>query len=305
MPVINCLSERHIDDVLQGNDAAAPLIDICATGDSATLKKMLSEGKWIRIAKSSPPRIYNVIGGSGGTRNVHALPNLNFKFLLCVTARNRHIESTITLLDFARKCVECRSNYINRDTIIAAIDGGCGEVFAALADVHPKVINYYLAPSGLTPLGEAIAHSRTEIVEYLVTHGADLVVEQNGKGPGGFGSSVLSASSSNGNPQITKLLLENGAVLAKSGALHMAAWRGRVDVMEVLVRYGADLDERLPKDKISWLDEDLMATWTPMHFAASKCQEQAFTWLEERGANANVRDKDGNIPGQLFYDKES
>lgn len=298
-------SQRRVDDVLQGSDAAAQLVDVCTVGDNTRLLEMLSDSEWIKIITASPHRIYSEGGTFDGVRQVLAMPLLNLEFLLQITARNRHVESTSALLDFALQQKLSRSAFITREVIVDAIRGGNAAVFATLADVRPKIINYNLA-HGLTSLGEAIITSRTDIVAYLVTHGANLVVNEDCLNTScGYGRSALSASSSSGNARTTELLLQNGAMLVKSGALHMAAQKGKLDVIDVLVKHGADVNELLPESYIESLAPDLYATWTPSHFAASEGEQQALLLLEQHGADVSLKDKDGNTAKQLLQKSES
>ena len=108
-------------------------------------------------------------------------------------------------------------------------------------------------------------------------------------------------------------MLDHGAQVEQSSAIHRAAETGRIDVLRLLVEYGADVNERLNKNdpgnsskirtrmkeeygitsdtldypKEWWRDE------TPLHFSVLFRQVEATAWLVERGADANIKDSEG------------
>jgi ankyrin repeat protein len=110
-----------------------------------------------------------------------------------------------------------------------------------------------------------------------------------------------------------KLLLEHGAKVEQSNAMHRAAEKGRIDVLTLLFQYGADVNEqqhdhdpgnsskirtRMKKEysitsdtldypKEWWRDE------TPLHFSVLFRQVEATAWLVERGADANIKGSEG------------
>lgn len=99
---------------------------------------------------------------------------------------------------------------------------------------------------------------------------------------------------------MTELLLKHGVSVARSGALHLAAELGALDTMRLLIQHGADVSEQLPEDILPVHNGSLYASWTPMHFAASKSQSDAMKLLKSNGACSNVEDKNGRTPAQLL-----
>lgn len=82
-------------------------------------------------------------------------------------------------------------------------------------------------------------------------------------------------------------LLEWGAAIKGTGALRAAASKGRVDVMEILLRHRADLNEMEDTR-----DYDGPAG-TALHVAAAHGHAEAVSWLTEKGADPTLRNCDG------------
>ena len=96
--------------------------------------------------------------------------------------------------------------------------------------------------SGMSPLMTSVLPGNTEIVKYLVAHGAD-VNYANEKGE----TALLVSSYGDGKADVVKALLDGGAnpnTADRDGAtpLIVAAAFGRVDLMEPLVSKGASLN---------------------------------------------------------------
>lgn len=93
--------------------------------------------------------------------------------------------------------------------------------------------------------------------------------------------------------EMFECLLEHGIVIARSDAQRAAARRGRVDVLEVLLRHGADLDERFERNAI-------FPDGTALHAAVAAGQMPAVKWLVANGADTTLRNSDGATPGDLL-----
>lgn len=50
------------------------------------------------------------------------------------------------------------------------------------------------------------------------------------------------------------------------------------------------MNERLPRGKVPRVEEELYASWTPLHWTASQAKEDAMRLLEGHGADGNVVD---------------
>ena len=103
------------------------------------------------------------------------------------------------------------------------------------------------------------------------------------------GRSALSVASNCGNEEVVRLLLRYGATVNERDAssfspLHLASMRGHVDVVESLMQEHADVDLKGPNDR------------TPLRVAAEKGQiEVAEVLLREQG-KVNARDQSQMTP---------
>ena len=93
----------------------------------------------------------------------------------------------------------------------------------------------------------------------------------------------------------THFLLGHDAQVAQSGALQIAASKGRLDVLEALIAYGGKVYERLIS-KVGFLGNRgkrstrLEAAKTPVQIAIEHGNSKIATWLLEKGADSSSTD---------------
>lgn len=116
---------------------------------------------------------------------------------------------------------------------------------AAILDASPQLIDAFAA-DGFAALGLASYFGQYSVAELLIERGADVNLPANN------GSMVtpLHAAVAANSPEITRLLLENGAAvnaLQASGvsALHSAAHRGNLEIVRLLLQHGAATDIKM------------------------------------------------------------
>jgi len=131
------------------------------------------------------------------------------------------------------------------------------------------------------PIQDAVVNGDLETIEALVATGADLDVEDN------RGRTPLYYASWYGRPEITKYLLSKGADPAKGAAakgyrnaLHEAAYNGHVEVAEILIAHGMDVNCRTS------------AQHTPLHIAAWHRYPEMVRLLISKGADVDAQDRD-------------
>jgi ankyrin repeat protein len=129
-----------------------------------------------------------------------------------------------------------------------------------------------------TPLTAAIGAKSTDIVEYLVDHGANI---NSGKG---YWTPVQEAAEY--SKEIVELLLAEGADIneGKFTALHNAVYAQLFDIVELLIDNGADINIKDDKRR------------TPLHIAALRSADdnpKIVELLLSRGLDINAKDKDG------------
>jgi ankyrin repeat protein len=137
------------------------------------------------------------------------------------------------------------------------------------ADVNARNIDENRAPAvtnaGETPLGLALlSYHHKEMVELLLTHGADVNMLSGGVPP-------LYRAVQRDLPADVELLLANGADPNSWNAVHYAVLHDKIRVLEILLDYGAD-----PNAKDWW-------GHTPLYYAKSNSHEKAAALLRAHG----------------------
>lgn len=112
-----------------------------------------------------------------------------------------------------------------------------------------------------TPLHFAAGYNRVPVVEYLLSHGADVHAKDKG------GLVPLHNACSYGHYEVTELLVKHGASvnvadLWKFTPLHEAAAKGKCEIVRLLLRHGADAtkknrDGATPLDLVRDGDQDV------------------------------------------------
>ena len=150
---------------------------------------------------------------------------------------------------------------------------------------------YYLGAG--TPLSNAAAVGRMDIVQVLLDHGADPNLPEEQIAPKG---KALYSAVYHGHYEIAKLLLERGAfpnppVESSGDALWVTrAWRPDARMEQLLLSYGATpaqdrLDDDWPTRSHNWL------RISPLHRAARKGDVGEAKKLLESGADLTARDE--------------
>ena len=157
---------------------------------------------------------------------------------------------------------------------------------AALGREHLAVAQLLYKPGAdvgvqghtITSLNVAPSPGRSEIVEWLLSHGAD----PNLRGDGDPYTS-LHAAAYCGNVEVCRMLLQHKAdqnALDNSDGrtpLHLASRQGHADIAQLLLEHGVDLDAR---------DLDQC---TALHVASEKGHIDVVRLLVEYGADVNAR----------------
>jgi ankyrin repeat protein len=290
-------SPRDIGDVLIGEDAARLLIEASSSGNNTAVESLLSQPQWIKTIFEKPHTIYyerRKSQGPNDVREVSAMRISNLERALTVAAQNGQAIVVSTLLAFAKDQGLDISKVITRPIITKTIHGGQAAVFKALASADPDVINRDI-DHGTLPLYEAARKRQPDVVAVLLELGADpLHPVAKSKELGTFQRSLMGRAAAAG-PRMTEILLEHGAPIVNTGALHTAANYGDLDTMRLLIQHGADVNEALS----GWENR------TPMHFAALKGQVDAMKLLEQSGARSDLKTAKGQTPAQMLEERNT
>ncbi|KAH9962793.1 hypothetical protein BGW80DRAFT_1448371 [Lactifluus volemus] len=138
---------------------------------------------------------------------------------------------------------------------------------------------YYVAP-----LGAALAGKHLHVAKLLYQHGANVDV------PGKDERTLLRSLSLDSEPEIVRWLLECGAETnardTREGLipLHVAALRGNLETVQILVQHNADINAKDFSGK------------TPLHYASERGHLDVVRLLLGSGADVNARMDDGSTP---------
>lgn len=136
-----------------------------------------------------------------------------------------------------------------------------------------------------TPLNEAVSRDNTEIADILLDHGADINPDPRLLTP-------LSVAAREGHVRTLEFLIERGARVdphphnpATWAAMYEAAEEGHMEVIEALVRHGASVDVTGDHSRS-----------TPLHGAAMGNRVKTAEFLLDNGARIDARDRWGRTP---------
>lgn len=154
-------------------------------------------------------------------------------------------------------------------------------------ELLPRDVNDAANIKGLTVLHYAAAKGDTDVVRFLLEHGADIHAQDSD-----LSRSAIHFAAENGNIECIKLLAERGADLEDrdcygATALHYAARSDKIDVIKFLVNR-----------KIDYTAKDIRG-WSSMHYAASGGSLDAIRYLITKGLNINELNETGRTP--LFF----
>lgn len=156
----------------------------------------------------------------------------------------------------------------------AAIVGDLGRV-REFVERDGALANDASAPDGFPPLGLAAHFGRPDVVQYLLSKGADV----NFAAPG-LGFTALTGAIAGGHDEVAKLLIAAGANVdhvyedGQFSVLIAAAGEGSREVVDTLLRAGADPNLRTKDGK------------TPLKVAVEKGRTEIAELLRHHGARA-------------------
>lgn len=136
-----------------------------------------------------------------------------------------------------------------------------------------------------TPLHIAAENGKLNVVECLVSKGANINAKRSGWTP-------LQVAADNGELGIIKYLLDKGASINTKNkycgtALHRAAYSGELNVVKYLMNKGANINANAVEPFLNG---------TPLHFAIYNKKSDIVKYLVSKDADINAKDKYGRTP---------
>lgn len=132
----------------------------------------------------------------------------------------------------------------------------------------------------------AVSSDRLDLLKFLLEKGAD----PDGGGRFEFMPAIAVAIEEGKDLEVIEVLREAGANVKENGLLAMAAWEGRIDVVNWLLDHGADIDEDVQMSALVPHDKG-----TALHVVAETDRVDVVRLLLERGASTVIRDSDGKL----------
>jgi ankyrin repeat protein len=297
-------SSRAVHSILIGEDAATNLIDASSAGDIATVRSLLEQPAWMKIALETQHYIYSEdrpAKDKDDVRGVLAMKKMNLDRAILPAAINGHAEVVAALLEFASKHDVKPSDVIDREAIRSTVQNDHVAVFEALVAADRNVATFDIHHEQ-RPLDLALSRGSPEMVAAILKAGGGREFHIKGQPVPSYSGSRMCKSS---NKAKVELLIQDGYAVKGSGALQMAAERGALETITYLVEQGADVNEILPAETLPRRENAMFASWTPMHYAAKWRKEDAMKLLESYGAKTDVVDVNGKTPAQLLEERKA
>ena len=259
---------------------ADELIAVCSSGDVANLQSLLARPSYEGAALCTRTIPYNLVSIT--------VPIL--ELMLQSSCHSGSPSAMQLVLDFSSNHNVDFATLVSRDTIIAAIETPFAlEIFPILVSADAKVVQADLGHLG-DPLSYAIHRKNIDLIKYLLHHGANPNARCAAHaGPGHH----LRLAAKLSDVKIAQLLLDNGAQVAASGATHMAAQNGDVEMLKLLVKHGGDVNERLDVH-VGFLgrpgseEAKRRARETPLDLAVRNGHQDAEKWLISQEATSGL-----------------
>lgn len=179
--------------------------------------------------------------------------------------------------------------YVQSTPAEQAVKSGSLARLTATIAKHPALINKPDKKNGLTPLHWAVIEDRTNMVEFLLSRGADVRAADR------YGWTPLHKAVAFNRVKLAKMLLDNGADplafgirygVIRFAPIHLAAEAGFTDMVKLFLDGGVDINLRTEgQNRV-----------TCLHIASGKGRAEAVELLLKSGADVNARDSDDKTP---------
>ncbi|KAM0297326.1 hypothetical protein ACHAPM_009859 [Fusarium culmorum] len=285
--------DRHEPDPLQW--LSLPMFRGAASGMEDIVKKLLKLGVKPNPAKGTTPDsksyLHAVVGKSrykcvkllidAGVRMKKGSADVNT--LLGHAVGWASGEMVQLLLENGARIDE--PNSFDEIPLVSAVYWGCFAATKAILS-YRGYREYYVDEPGKNSVDVAVEHGHYKCLKIVLDHGFSPNIYTSG------GDTALRCAAYYGRMDICELLLKSGADpdLTPEGAvttpLIQAVTRGDLDMVKLLVKYKVTIDNR----------ETSVWSRTPMHIAVDSKKPAIVQYLLAQGADPNVRDSEGVPP---------
>ena len=261
------------------NDFFDSLIAAASSGNVAHLDSLLLQpaGRKTALSKSTVHH------------NLTTITVPTTRLMLEASCKNGKSKAAQRILGYATEQGIAIIDLLTRDTCLAAIDGPAArDLFEIFLPFMPEIVNQDFGHL-VDPLSYAIHKENLDLILFLLRNGAD---PNAGGGAHAGPGHHLQLAAKKFSPEIASILLQNGAKVGETGATHKAAEVGDVELLNVLVNHGADVNETLdsrlgflgrPGSDAAWN----RASETPLDVAINHGHGDAANWLREHGARVS------------------
>ncbi|KAM0350446.1 hypothetical protein ACHAP4_010013 [Fusarium culmorum] len=285
--------DRHEPDPLQW--LSLPMFRGAASGMEDIVKKLLKLGVKPNPAKGTTPDsksyLHAAVGKSrykcvkllidAGARMKKGSADVNT--LLGHTVGWASGEMVQLLLENGARIDE--PNSFDEIPLVSAVYWGCFAATEAILS-YRDYREYYVDEPGKNPVDVAVEYGHYKCLKIVLDHGFSPNIYTSG------GDTALRCAAYYGRMDICELLLKSGADpdLTPEGAvttpLIQAVTRGDLDMVKLLIKYKVTIDNR----------ETSVWSRTPMHIAVDSKKPAIVQYLLAQGADPNVRDSEGVPP---------
>jgi len=267
------------------------LIALSETGDREQLSTALQQPATVKVALSTESIL---VDAQTGVR----VAELNLKRMVEAAARSGHADTVETLLGFSQQHSVAVSDVVTMDTIGAALNENPLEVLLKFQAVDPDVFSRRLhiggdllsASSHGGPNTEDLPRSKyLGLVQHLLDAGFDPNPNAKGASRRRKLEYPLYSACWQASYEIVECFLAHGAVVQGSRAMRSASYNGRIDLLELLLKYGGDVNEAAEEEDIDG------PPGTPLHIAVAEGKEDVLRWLLAHGADVTVKNCEGKV----------
>ncbi|KAF2269177.1 ankyrin [Lojkania enalia] len=275
------------------------LITLCQRGDQEQLLSVLQQPSAIQVVLGFEEVVFD------SSNPTMTLRQLNLQRMITAASSHQNVGVVEELISFGRQHDVAADVMLTTETIYAAMNKSAFQILRSFETLDPNIFTRGLSPGQTIlelacqggPLSEPFpCNSYLPLVQYMMDKGVDPNNEiASSKGPG----YVLLLACRSASVEIVECLLEHGVVVAGSRATRTAARHSRKDVLKILLRYGADLNECYSTEDING------SPGTALHVATENNKVSTVRWLLEHKADPTIRNSEGKTARDLIPEPTS